>query len=63
MLQYSETSAVRTLRQMGVLEKIPRDGSIAANELASQVGKNEEVLSTILSDRNCIKMLMIHQFV
>jgi len=37
---------------MGVLQKIPREGSIAAKELASEVGKNEEVLGIVLSDKN-----------
>jgi hypothetical protein len=36
---------VNTLLQMGVLDKIPRQGSIAVQELASEVQKNEEVLS------------------
>lgn len=35
---------MRTLRQMGVLEKLPRQGTISAKELAETVGKNEEVL-------------------
>jgi len=30
---------------MGILEKIPRQGSISAKELAANVQKNEEVLS------------------
>ncbi|KAN0115172.1 o-methyltransferase-like protein [Hyaloscypha variabilis] len=48
LTNYSETSAVRTLRQMSVLQKIPREGSIAAKELASEVGKNEEVLVRLM---------------
>ncbi|KAE9378967.1 o-methyltransferas-like protein [Stipitochalara longipes BDJ] len=48
LTNYSETSAVRTLRQMDVLQKIPREGSIAAKELASEVGKNEEVLVRLM---------------
>jgi hypothetical protein len=40
---------------MGVLEKIPREGSIAAKELASEVGKNEEVLGIVPPGRNRIK--------
>ncbi len=42
--QYSEASAVRTLRQIGVLQKILRKGSVSAKELAADVWKNENVL-------------------
>ncbi|PMD66568.1 o-methyltransferas-like protein [Hyaloscypha bicolor E] len=48
LTNYSETSAIRTLRQMRVLQKIPREGSIPAKELASEVGKNEEVLVRLM---------------
>ena len=40
---------------MDVLQKIPREESIAAKELASQVGKNEEVLGTVLLDKNGVQ--------
>jgi hypothetical protein len=33
---------------MDVLQKIPREGSIPAKELASAIGKNEEVLGMFL---------------
>jgi hypothetical protein len=47
-VQYTQTAAVRALLQMGVLAKIPRNGSITAKELASGSGMNEEVLSMSL---------------
>jgi hypothetical protein len=37
---------------MKVLQKIPRKGSIPAKELASEVGKNEEVLGIFLLVRS-----------
>ncbi|KUJ18938.1 o-methyltransferase-like protein [Mollisia scopiformis] len=48
LTNYSETSAVRTLRQMGVLDKIPRQEPITAKQLAIVTGKNEEVLSRLM---------------
>jgi hypothetical protein len=44
---------------MGVLQKIPREGSIPAKELAADVGKNEEVigmfpyLADLMCEANC----------
>jgi hypothetical protein len=32
---------------MGVMEKIPREGSITSKELAASTGKNEEVLGML----------------
>jgi len=48
LTNYSETSAVRTLRQMNVLEKIPREGSIGSKQLAAVTGTNEEVLTRLI---------------
>ncbi|PSS22714.1 hypothetical protein M430DRAFT_97724 [Amorphotheca resinae ATCC 22711] len=45
---YTQTAAVRALLQMGVLAKIPRNGSITAKELASGSGMNEEVLIRLM---------------
>jgi hypothetical protein len=40
---------------MGVLEKIPREGSISAKELASSIDKNEEVLGTFSLPTHALK--------
>ncbi|TVY17283.1 O-methyltransferase hmp5 [Lachnellula arida] len=48
LTNYSETSAVRTLRQLNVLEKIPREGSISSKQLAENTGANEEVLTRLI---------------
>ncbi|KAL3418584.1 O-methyltransferase [Phlyctema vagabunda] len=48
LTNYSETAAVRTMLQMGALEKIPRGGRITAQELAVSINANEEVLVRLL---------------
>lgn len=48
---------MNTMLHMGVFEKIPREGSIAARELAASVNKNEEVLSELSSYCNVLQAL------
>jgi len=48
---------------MRVLQKIPRKGSIPAKELASEVGKNEEVLGIFLLVRSHATLIVFMQFV
>jgi hypothetical protein len=48
---------------MRVLQKIPREGSIPAKELASEVGKNEEVLGIFLLLRSHATLIVFMQFV
>jgi len=45
---YSETAAMRSLVQLGAVKAIPRSGSIAATELASSIGANEQVIIRLM---------------
>lgn len=42
---YTQTAAIRTLLEMGVVEKVPRVGTISAAEIASSTNADESLIS------------------